>query len=127
MWKTLLLASLLTAVGVAALTAAAPAPQPGLPGPDFPGHTTRAGVLRYSTVETPGGAVRAWWLEEGQGNPVLRFQTPELREKADRLLDREVQVKVTTHQLADALGGHVVLQIDPAGGAGPARRAQNPN
>src|SRR5262245_49236868 len=110
MWKKLLLAGLFTAVGgVATLTAAAPVPkpEPRRPGPDFPWYMTRTGVLRYSMVDTSGGAVMAWSLEEGEGNRILRLRTPQLRKKAERLAGKKVKVKVTTYQLADKLGGHV--------------------
>jgi hypothetical protein len=120
MWKKLLLASLFTAVGgTAALTAAdlAMKPEPGRPGPGLPRHMTCAGVLRHSMVNTSGGKVKAWSLEEGKDNPILRLRTPELKKKAEKLLGKKVKVKMTTYELADTLGGHVVLEIDPAEGA----------
>jgi hypothetical protein len=121
MCKPLLLASLCTAVGgVAALTAAAPVPkpEPGRPGPDFPRYMTCTGVLGHSVVHTSGGAVMAWSLREGECNRILRLTTPELKAKAEKSLGKKVKVKMTTYQLADELGGHVVLEIGPVEGTG---------
>ena len=121
MWKKLLLAGLFAAVaGVTVLTAAAPVPrpEPRQPGPDFPLYMTCTGVLRYSTAHTSGGAVRVLSLLDGEGDRILRCQTPELKKKGEQLLGKKVEVKITTSQLADEVGGHVVLEIDPAGGTG---------
>jgi hypothetical protein len=121
MWKKLLLASLFAAVaGVAVLTAAGPVPrsEPRRPGPDYPLYMTCTGVLEYSMAHASGGAVRVWSLQEGEGNRILRLQTPELKKKAEKLLGKKVKVEMTTYQLADEVGGHVVLEIDPAGGTG---------
>jgi hypothetical protein len=114
MWKKLLLTNLFTAVvGVAALTAAAPVPkpEPGRPSPDFP-YMTCTGVLGHSMVQTSSSAVMAWSLQEGKDHWILRFQTPEMKKKAEKLLGKKVKVKMTTYELADSLGGHVVLEID---------------
>jgi hypothetical protein len=121
MWKKLLMASLFAVVaGGAALTAAGPVTrsEPRRPGPDFPLYMTCTGVLGYSMAYTSGGAVRVWSLQEGEGNRLLRLQTPELRKQAEKLLGKNVKVKMTTYELADLVGGHVVLEIDPAGGTG---------
>ena len=121
MWKKLWLASLFAAVaGLPALTAAGPVPrsEPRRPGRDFPLYMTCTGVLGYSTAHTSGGAVRVWSLQEGDGNRTLRLPTSELKKKAEKLLGKKVKVKMTTYELADEVGGHVVLEIDPAGGTG---------
>ncbi len=129
MWKKLLLAGLFAAVaGVAALTAAGPVPrsQPRGPGLDFPLSMTCTGVLGHSMAHTSGGAVRVWSRQEGEGNRILRFQTPELKKKAEELLGKKVKVKMRTCQLADVIGGHVVLEIDPAGGTGAFPAGEEP-
>src|SRR5262245_53620761 len=121
-WKKLLLVSLFTAVGTVAALAAAtsgPGPEPIQAGPDFPRYMTCTGVLRYAKVQDIlGRAVMAWSLKEGKDNGILRFQRPELEKKAEKLLGKRVKVKMTTSELADALGGHVLLEIDAVEGAG---------
>jgi hypothetical protein len=125
----LLLAGLFTAAGVAALTAAVPGPkpEPGQPGPAFPLHMTRTGVLRYTMVQNVfGRAVMAWSLQEGKDHWILRLGTQELRQKAEKLLGKKVKVKMTTSELADTLGGHVVLGIDPVEGTGAFQGDEKP-